>query len=79
MGERMRCADCQWKYPEALLNRMMVNGEYTQLICAICGLHRANELSGFVREKFSGRMAESARQSAIKWRKNHPADAPRVM
>lgn len=79
MGERIRCGDCQWKYPEAMLNRMMVNDGYTEPICGICGLERANQISGYRREAFKGRMAEQARQSAINWRKSHPTDAPRVM
>lgn len=78
MGERMRCADCQWKYPDAFLNQMRINESYTEPICGICALERANQLSGVTREAFKSQGAETARQSAIKWRKNHPADAPQV-
>lgn len=79
MGDRMRCADCQWKYPEAFLSRMMIDGSYTEPICGICALERANQVTGITRMFFQGERAESNRKSAIKWRKDHPADAPQLM
>lgn len=75
----MRCADCQWKYPESLLSQMMIQGSYTEPICGICALERANQVTGIRRQFFQGERAETSRKGAIHWRKSHPADAPQVM
>lgn len=74
----MRCADCKWKYPDAILSQMFVNGKYTQPICGICALERTNEVlvQELRRKRFQGQMAESNRVSAVQWRKTHPNDAP---
>lgn len=78
MGNRMKCSECLWKYPDAFLNRMNVNGNYTDPICGICALEIANRMTGIKRGFFQGETAETARRAAIKWRKNHPADGPKV-
>lgn len=75
----MRCADCQWKYPDVLLSELMTNEGYTDPICGICALEATNVISGIARKEFRGESAEALRQSAIRWRKNHPYDAPKVM
>ena len=74
----MRCGDCKWKYPEAILSAMMVNGQYTKPICGICALERSNAplQPSLRRKRFNGEMAESNRLSAIEWRRTHPNDAP---
>ena len=75
----MACADCGWKYPDSLLHAMQINEEVTDRICGICALERSNKASGVTRLSFKGDIAESMRQAALKWRKNHPTDAPTVM
>lgn len=75
----MRCADCQWKYPESILDHMMVGGIYTDPICGLCALERANQVSGVKRKFFQGEQAEHNRLSAIRHRKRFPNDAPKVM
>jgi hypothetical protein len=76
----MRCADCQWKYPESFLHQMYSaykgSGRYTKPICGICALARRNEALGINDKVFRGEIAESARLSAINWRENHPQDKP---
>jgi hypothetical protein len=72
----MRCADCKWKYPDSFLNKMYVNGAYTDPICGICALEKSNRASGMKRNKFQGEIAEGARISAVEWRRTHPTDAP---
>lgn len=75
----MRCAECQWKYPEIILSPLFVgNVGYTRQVCGICALKLMNEIHGINRSSFTGSMAEANRRSAIAWRKNHPTDAPPV-
>lgn len=72
MARQKRCPDCQWDYPESLLNPLMVNGVYTEPICGQCALDRINQIHGGQQAMFQGEMAESARQRALRWRKSHP-------
>lgn len=68
-----KCGDCKFNYPNHLLSEMMINGGYTESICAICALIRSNEglPKKLQRTKFGGEMAEQMRLDAIEWRKNH--------
>lgn len=73
----LRCHDCQWNYPQELLNRLFVGGDgngggYTPLICAPCALERTNVLHGIRRASFQGEIAEQMRQDALRWRQTHP-------
>jgi hypothetical protein len=72
----MRCSDCGWKYPDALLSPAFINGEYTYDICGPCALNAINKETGMNRIMFGGRMAEANRIAALKWRERHPEDAP---
>lgn len=74
----MRCAHCLWKYPDTMLSPMFVLGGYTRHICGICALEITNAIHGIKRGNFQGEMAEANRQSALKWRKTHPNDAPQT-
>lgn len=72
----MRCTQCGWKYPNSLLNNMMVSAGYIMDVCGICALAITNEISGVTRESFQGEQAEAARIGAVAWRNSHPADKP---
>jgi len=72
----MRCAECGWKYPESFLHELFISGNYTEPVCGICALEMSNKMIGINRIMFKGEMAESIRQAAIRWRRNHPADKP---
>ena len=71
-----KCVDCKWKYPDHYLDKMYMNGSYTDPICGICALERLNVYHGVKLTKFRGEMAEAKRLDAIAWRKNHPKDKP---
>jgi len=74
----MKCDTCKWKYPASFLNAMFINGEYTLPVCGICALEKSNQLTSRPRLYFTGTAAELMRRAAIKWRKEHPADAPEI-
>lgn len=74
----MKCANCMWKYPDSLLSPLITNLFRTKPICGICALELVNEIYEVKKDSFSGTIAEVNRQAAIKYRKNNPADAPKL-
>ncbi len=73
-----RCDECKWNYPPELLSPMGASDPkiHGRMVCGICGLAISNAVHGIPRQKFDGSIAESLRQSAIRWRKQHPEAKP---
>jgi hypothetical protein len=68
MPETTRCARCDVKYPEHLLQPMYVGSGYEGPYCGICALARSNEIHGTNRKRFDGEIAEEHRRDAIQHR-----------
>lgn len=73
----MKCNQCQWDYPDELLNNMFIDGGYTKSICGICALELSNEITGVVRERFQGEMAEALRQKALVFKNGNISKRPK--
>jgi hypothetical protein len=71
-----RCTECEWDYPEHLLNIITGGIQLDGLYCPICALALTNRIHGINRTKFSGPRAEALRQEAIKWREDCPEANP---
>jgi hypothetical protein len=66
----MKCAECDWDYPIDYLHAIHSSEDDIdgKVICGICALDLSNSISTIKRTKFSGTVAESMRQKAVKWR-----------
>jgi len=61
----MKCADCQFDYPEEILSQMFVNSGYTEPICGICAAKRVGV------KRFRGETAEYYRLEAVEHRRKN--------
>lgn len=73
-----KCTQCNWKYPDELLNPLMTNKGYIPDVCGICALQISNMMMGEKRKTFNGETAEDLRQQAIEWRLKHADKKPKV-
>jgi hypothetical protein len=67
----MKCEECNIDYPPELVNPLTAP-QGIRNTCGICALAISNRELGIKRERFTGVMAEAARQAALKWREQHP-------